>query len=535
MKKIVSLIICTIFCTVTAFGTFGSYAAELNLYNLPELTNPNPITVQSFDNLLSNGLVTQSINDDFGLHESNYPYYFAYMLNGEKCCLVRSSVEKLCYDETTHQLTTQDGSFAWFAIYDIVCNENQRYSTIDEKSKQGFVLPDFDVTRLKAWTNMDLNGVPDPFDENNPPDVFTYSIDKPNFSLENGKSINVLIDFTPEFISWANQFENRLKSVAPTFAYDFVIYVSSVKPTDTTTLVSSLNNTRYVNLTYGEYIYEGGAGYANLGDNPNQYINNDGSSLAEPPTSHSGKSAMTTAQGVHICNHFGLFKDPVSQKYMKQTYVIPISLENIHGFDDTTPIYVCVLGRFSDGKPQPNVFNSYNVEYDLNGHTTPNDTYIQAYVTHTEDENEDPDYTLHNYYFPFDCVDNCVGNGYGGNCTYKPQIVNGKEYDTGVGGKVSDLTNKAILPDKLHDVDMEQGQWVKPEDYSKWQYDHYQRNKYDNGFDFDTQTLKDVFDQEGDFFKFLGSAFSIFPSYVMNIFIAFLVALLVIVLLKFIL
>ena len=142
---------------------------------------------------------------------------------------------------------------------------------------------------------------------------------------------------------------------------------------------------------------------------------------------------------------------------------------------------------------------------------------------------------MHTYWFPFASAAAAVGDGYQGNCVYTPQTVNGKSYTT--YGPVTELTNKSPLlsPENLHDVRMPENQWVKPEEFNAWQTEWENTHRYGEQFGLDTQTLKDVLDKEGDFFAFLGSAFKVFPSYVLNIFIAFLVGMLVVCLLKFIL
>ena len=82
---------------------------------------------------------------------------------------------------------------------------------------------------------------------------------------------------------------------------------------------------------------------------------------------------------------------------------------------------------------------------------------------------------------------------------------------------------------------MKDDEWVKPQDYKSWQTKHEQEKRYGEQFDFNTQSLKDVLDKEGDFFSFIKAAFGIFPDYFMNIFVAFLSGMIVICLLKFIL
>ena len=363
------------------------------------------------------------------------------------------------------------------------------------------------------------------YNPNNCPDVFTYSIDRNNFTLQNNQSLTVNISFTSDYVNFISKLRQDFPSVSS--LYNFVIYVSNVKPTNTDTLVQSLSSSRYTKLQYGEYLYEGGVGYSHLGENPNSMVvSDDASSLSEIPTSHSGKSPWTKAIGAHICTTLGVDAGVSS-------YPIDIRLENIEGFNDHTPIYVCVLGAYCGEMNDPQAFNEYNISNALQGHSSPNDTYSEFFETHTEAENETPDYTFHTYYFPFECVDNCVGDGYQGNCTYKPQVVNGKEYPN--KPKVSDYTNKGTKPDAIHDVDMDSSQWVKPEDYPKWQHDRYNSSRYSNEFNYDVVGLKDVLDQESDFFKFLTSAFNVFPPYVINIFVGFLVCLLAIVLIKFIL
>ena len=362
------------------------------------------------------------------------------------------------------------------------------------------------------------------FNINNPPDVFTYSIDKPGFSLSNsGENSLVTVDirYTDEYISWINKADEALGHGTAEFSYNFVVYVSPVKPTDTDSLLSSMRNVNYINLNYSEYVYEGGAG--------SPVLNDEADSSA--PASQSGKSPWTLAQGVNIVNLVQPWYDLDTHKYIQSTFSIPVRTENIKGFDEENPnLYFLVLGCHGN-VVQPNKFNFHNIETDLTGHNTPNDTFSEYFITHSEAENETPDITFHNYYFPFECVDNAWGHGTQSTCTYKPQIVNGKEYDT-FGGSISSYTNKALTPDLLHDEDMDNGQWVKPEDYAKWQNDFYSNKKYNSEFSFNTQTLKDIFDTEGDFFKFVTVSFKVLPDYVTNIFVAFIIASFAIVIFK---
>lgn len=352
---------------------------------------------------------------------------------------------------------------------------------------------------------------------NNPPDVFTYSVDRNNFKLENNKSVVVNIKYNDIYVKWLNDLNKLYPNVSG--QYNFVVYVSSVKPVDSESLMSSMNKSVYTKLQYGNYVYEGGIGYPELNKNPND-------SNAE--SSASGKSPYTMAQGVHIVTTFHPNDSP------DHSMNVPILLNNIKGFDDHTPIYICVLGYYNMGNISPNGFNMYNIERDLTGHSTPNDTYSAFYDEYADFENDpDPIYEFHTYYFPFECVDKCTGDGFQGDCVYKPQSFGGQNYDTNV--PVSDLTNKALTPDRVHDVDMETDTWVDYDDYGKWKDDFYNNNKYDSNFAFDFHTLDDIFDHESSFFKFISSSLSIFPSYVINIFVAFLVAFLVVVLLKFIL
>lgn len=356
-----------------------------------------------------------------------------------------------------------------------------------------------------------------------PDTVFTYSIDKPNFTLQNNSTMFVRIEYTQEYLNWLRYIRQKFGSNI-NGTYNFCIYVSTVKPTDSASLVSSLDNSRYIKLQYGEYVYEGGVGYADLVSNSSE------SSEGEQPTSHSGKSPWTIAQGVHICTPFE--PDLNSEQYSK---LVDVKIENIEGFSEHTPLYVCVLGSYVSGNVSPNEFNSNVLGSALAGHSTPNDTYSEFYCEQSEGEGGSADYVMHTYYFPFECVNGCQGDGYQGNCEYKPQVVNGKSYNT--TGKVTDWTNKSKnnVPDYLHDVDMDKNQWVKPEDYPKWQNDRYNKSTYDSEFDYNIQTFKNVLDKEGSFFGFLKSSFSVFPDYILNIFVGFIVCFLAIVLLKMVL
>ena len=382
---------------------------------------------------------------------------------------------------------------------------------------------------------MNLMGIPEPFDPNNPPAVFNYSVDKNNFVLENNKVVNVLIDYTPEYLSWCTQWKryfnvDNVDYARSSLSYDFCVYVSPVKPTDSESLIQSMVNSRYVNLNFTTYVYEGGVGSAVLNSE------NEGRDV---PTSQSGKSPWTTAEGVCICNHIEphFYRD--TDVFDSYTFAVPIYLENIKGYDTHIPLYICVFAAESGGSVQPNHFDYHNLQTALEGHNTPNDTYTEFFEVFSSNDDPDvasddlpPDYSLHTYYFPFEDVSNCVGDGFQGDCVYKPQNVRGKDYNS--DGSVFGYTNKSdkVTPERLHDIDMDDDEWVKPEDYSKWQYDHYNRTQYSTEFDFDTHNLKEIFDKESNFFEFMTVCLKVLPDYFINIFWGFLVALFGIIILK---
>ena len=372
-----------------------------------------------------------------------------------------------------------------------------------------------------------------PFNPLSPPNVFTYSIDKPAFTLKNNDNLNVHIEFTPDYIKWIEDCATNNVPVQP--GYNFLVYVSSIKPVDNSTLAQSLQNVNYTKLNYGEYLYEGGNTYDTLNPDGGYTAERDytASAGAFPGHGHDilagdedpgNERPFTYAQGTYL----SIFKNPEHET----SFDVSISLENIYGFDEHKPIYVCVLGAWSPYSiADPQMFNNAVLDSYFTNSTPVNEIYKDLYWTHSQEENAVPDAKVHVYYFPFDCVDACCGDGYNGNYTYKPQILNGKEYDT--FGRVTDYTNKTITPDLLHDnTSMQEGQWVKPEDYSKLLNEFYQNQKYNSEFSFNTQTLKDIFKADGDFFRFVGVSLSVLPDYFPYIFVAFLLASFVIALLK---
>lgn len=523
MKKILSLVIVLALSCVFALPCFASDSLvtinNRTYFKVPDVVSSDP---SSFDNLSSD--LQSAVSSTFALHEATYNYYFAYVYDIDKICLVKCVSDTLVYDADNNTLSTKSSLGQYFALYTVSPNGSL---TIFELSASGVKLPD-NLDLYSIQTNMNLNGIPAKFNANEPPAVFNYSCDKSSFVLENNKVLNVLIDFTPEYLSWCSQWFKHFDSYSieqarDALSYDFCVYVSTVKPTDTETLLSSLENSRYVNLNYTTYVYEGGVGSAIL---------NEQNSERDVPKSHSGKSPWTTAQGACICNHIAPHYDRDNNVFDAYTVAVPIYLENIKGFDSHTPLYVCVFAAYSGGNVSPNSFTVHNLETALYGHSTPNDTFSEFFETHSEDENSEPDYTLHTYYYPFENNSCCVGDGFQGDCVYKPQNVRGKDYDS--DGSVFGFTNKSdkVVPDKLHDVDMNPGQWVNPEDYSKWQYDYYQRQKYSNEFSFNTQTLKEIFDKESSFFDFIKVSFNVFPEYIMHIFEAFIITLFAIIILK---
>lgn len=349
----------------------------------------------------------------------------------------------------------------------------------------------------------------------NPPDVFTYSISPNNFTLKNGGigAVNVDIQFTPAYLQWLERAHD--KGVNVDGRYNVCVWVSDVCPSasESASLLNSMNSSRYTKLNYGQYLYDGGPYRDQL-------------QQTQPENSPTSLSAVfplkILAEGVCVSSLI----DPSAESNR-----IQILTENIKGFDEHKPLYVCVLGAYSGMQggncTAPDMYNAYYVSQ-LTATASVNDTY----ATYLDNGNS---YTMHTYWFPFSSASSAVGDGYQGNCTYKPQTVNGKTYE--MGQPVTDLTNKSALvpPDTVHDVEMPEDQWIKPEDYKQWQIQHENEKRYGEQFDFNTQSLKDVLDKEGDFFSFLKSAFNIFPSYFMQIFVAFLVGMLVVCLLKFIL
>ena len=546
MKKIISFVLCLV-VALSVFA-FPSSADNEPSYDVNEVYNT---MITGFDEYMvdKEGDMYDDIRNIL-----NMPYHaiIPYIDENElwNLSIVGSMYPELSYNSDRSILTGRDLFATHFIRY-----SNGKYginyspTSFETSTSSNFAERNMPLECFLKNSNFKLTYNGDeysPFNANDPPDIFRYSIDKPDFTLKNDEDIKVHIEYTGEYLAWLQ--ECRDHDLDFSGSYDFIIYVSSVKPTNTETLARSLQNVNYVRLNYGEYIYEGGVGYASL-------VPDTTSKPDEKPTSHSGKSPSTHAQGVNIVHHI----DPVKNPSMD----FQIKTENIWGFDTHTPIYVCVFASYAGNDiASPNMFNNTVLENSLTGYDSPNDTYSEFWTgqdisgggshyetgdntggggaNYGDDEdvedstdNRTPDYTMHSYFFPFDCVESCKGDGFGGNYTYKPQNINGKDYNS--HGRVTDLTNKEIPPDLLHDVDMDPGEWVKPEDYSKWQYEHYNANKYDENYKFDAGTLKEIFGKEGDFFTFLKSAFSIFPAWVTTIIVSFICCLLAIALLKFIL
>lgn len=380
-----------------------------------------------------------------------------------------------------------------------------------------------------------------------PPDVFTYTISPTNFTLKNGSQGNVTVDiqFTQAYKTWLNTAHER--GIDIDGRYNVCVWVSDELPQDTQGVQNALDSARYVKLQYGQYLYEGGAyanelqgeqpagaptsAYAQLPDsastsamgafqywlNPSSISDGNGNN-----TQYSISPLKIIAEGACITSII----DPAVEHN-----TVTIASENIMGFDTHKPIYVCVLGAYSGFQSSdittPDMFNTLYFS-----RTTANGGVNGCYCSY---EFQNGTINMHSYWFPFASAASAVGDGYQGDCEYKAQTVNNQQYQT--LGRVTDLTNKSLIvaPDRVHDVEMTENQWVKPSEYKQWQTEHENNKKYGEQFDFNTQSLKDVLDKEGDFFSFLKSAFGIFPDYFMNIFIAFIAGMLVICLLKFIL
>lgn len=517
MKKIISFFITSILA-VCAFS-FGVFADDFVF--LPSCDTSVSEYVSNYTDPYDDthpSRLSQSMSSMRDWRPALSQYYFVYMTAENNAVIFMSNVSTLCFDSEHNRLYAPDNAYISFMIGSSVDGS----TSMNEMSSYYLQFPsDFDFTKLHEYTNMTLDGVPHPFDPNSPPDVFTYSIDKPNFSLVNGENgkVNVTISYTAEYIDWVQ----RVKQfVNPDFvgSYNFILYVSSVKPTDLTSLINSLQDMVYVKLTYDDYIQ-----MSEWRSHLNFDIN----------------------RGATISFTF----DPLQN----QSLTLPILAENIRGTDTHVNGYVSVLGAYCDGFHSPDVFTSdwfvdnlQNGYFDksqlalatLSGSVSPNDRLIEYNNTRDNNgigdtiiNNTFPTYRVHQFYIPYDCVNNCVCDLYGGGYTYKKQTVNNKDYDTPTS---TDDFVKNTNPDfKQHSQMSDKSIWLKPSDYKQYYEDWQRKHTYGEDFDFNGETLKDVFSKEGDFFKFIGSALSVFPSYVMDIFVAFLVGMLVVVLLKFIL
>lgn len=434
-------------------------------------------------------------------------------------------------DVITHTLSCALNNDGSYTITDSTSNYKNcssfDFATVDTTDKYRCML-------LDNWYGMDLFHVPET--------VFTYTVKPSSWSLVNGTSLEIDIDFTSEYLNWVKAAQAKYPDYG-SYSYDFLIYISSVRPTDANSLINSMNNSVYTKLNYGNYLYDGGYYSYYLSNNPSPLIDGGDNSNSTPllddsgsvydnssssdSTSSSdssnsdqipnvtGKAAWTYGQGVHI----GFNIDPTQVEGLD----FPVMVDNITGFDTHTPIYVCVLGAFApSGVCCPNSFNADLMANVFQGHSTPNDTFCEF---------DDFSLRFHTYYMPFDCITQADGYASSSFKT-KPQTMGNGSYQS--NKRVTDYTNKALKPDYMQDADMRENgdTWVKPDDYFKWRNDNTNNSNYNKDFTFGTTTLKEVLSQEGDFFQLLSHCFDVFPPYFFNIFLGFFLSIVIVAILK---
>ena len=506
MRKLISFL----FISILAVSAFALPACADTL-TLPAYNAS--ITPVQFNAADDRHPIDLNISDTFGLHNGTYNYYFAYMKDNNTAVLVKSQFAQLVYVEERNSLKFPNNSLGNFAVYTIYCT-NDAYSVDNtEYYTDEVLLPNgFDTQLLYGYTNMQFGNVFN-FDPLTPPDVFTYSIDRQGATLQNGNAglVNLTITFTPEYLNYV---ESVKEVCDPSFTgkYSFMVYTSNTHVTDLETLCTSLQNMSYVYLNYTDI--QDFAHSQILGDN-------------------------TLLRGA--TNVFAV--DPLQNS----SFTIPVYTENIKGTQTHETGYFYVIASHETDNLNPDLFGSDKLNTSLerdtvfdpsnnipapNNNTTTYPSFssdvggIAGAVFHAVY----PEYKMRTYYFPYQSVNSCTFDSFQGSCEYKLQTFNGQDYISKLS--VDDYTSSNFVPDyKKHSSS---DAWMTPEDYARY-YEDWKRQQQYGDYDFNATTLKDVFDKEGDFFSFMGSAFSVFPSYIMSIFIGFLVALLTICLLKLIL
>ena len=522
MKKIISFFICTILCTV--FSITASALEESETY--PVNVNFNSVS-SNFDSVPS---LAKNANDYNEIGDT--PYYFSFPqlrdnnLGYTWYFSAHFTLDDFVYDADTQTISKADGGYFDF-YYTIVCIEDSDPDNIggcsygNVHAKEIHFNGSFDEERFKKNTNMHIKNL-ERFDPHMPPEVFTYSIDKNNFTLQNGEqgAFNVTISYTDEYIAWVQQVREKL---FPEFngSYNFLLYVSKTRAVDIESLKQSLQDMSYVKLTYNDY-------YTAEEENYTAY------------TWHNDDDYMLN-RGADIAFTF----DPMKQ----QSITIPCLSENIQGEQSHVDGFVTVIGTYCEGKLNPDTFTLSWIEKTLNGlydsdffdtvsgsaelvnnQPAPNNRYLTYLIPDLNNVLNKNKLLMRQFYVPYNLIGTFKCDLYNANCLYKLQTVNGQDYLT-----PSDTSHRISPEYQQHSSMEDKSTWLNPEDARKYRNDWRKSQQYGDDFDFNGETFKDVFSKEGDFFKFIGSALSVFPSYVMTIFVAFLVCMLVIVLLKFIL
>ncbi len=524
MKKIISFIICTILCSAFTI-TASAYLEEQETYNI--IVNFNSVS-SDFDSVPS-----FAKNENAGNEIGNTPFYFSFAQsrrNGDNAVTwyytVHFNIDDFVYDADTQTISKSDGSYFDFYYTSVAVEDadpehssGTGYGNVHVKYIK--FNGSFDAERFKKNTNMHIKNL-EPFDPHMPPEVFTYSVDKNNFTLQNGEqgAFNVTISYTDEYIAWVQQVRDKL---LPEFngSYNFLLYVSKTRAVDIESLKQSLQDMSYVKLTYNDY-------YTAEEENYTAY------------TWHNDDDYMLN-RGADIAFTF----DPMKQ----QSITIPCLSENIQGEQSHVDGFVTVIGTYCEGKLNPDTFTLSWIEKTLNGlydsdfydtvsgaaelvnnQPAPNNRYLTYLIPDINNILNKNKLLMRQFYVPYNLIGTFKCDLYNANCLYKLQTVNGQDYLT-----PSDTSHRISPEYQQHSSMEDKSTWLNPEDARKYRNDWRKSQQYGDDFDFNGETFKDVFSKEGDFFKFIGSALSVFPSYVMTIFVAFLVCMLVIVLLKFIL
>ena len=183
MKKLCTFIICTILCTV--FSITASALEESETY--PVNVNFNSVS-SNFDSVPS---LAKNANDYNEIGDT--PYYFSFPQSRDNNLgytwyfSAHFTLDDFVYDADTQTISKADGGYFDF-YYTIVCIEDSDPDNIggcsygNVHAKEIHFNGSFDEERFKKNTNMHIKNL-ERFDPQMPPEVFTYTVDKNNFSL----------------------------------------------------------------------------------------------------------------------------------------------------------------------------------------------------------------------------------------------------------------------------------------------------------------------------------------------------------------